>query len=351
VSWVESLARPEIVALKPYEHAPWQASGIRLHANELPWRANDDESLAGLNRYPEPQARVLLARLAELYRVEPQSLLMCRGSDEAIDLLTRTFCRAQRDAVMVCPPTFGMYAVATRIQGADVLEVPLAGHAGFALDTAAIRRHLGQAVKLIFLCSPNNPTGNALPESEILEVADACRQQAIVVVDEAYIEFSERSSLARAVSRRPNLAVLRTLSKAHGLAGARLGVLIADPQVIALLRKVIAPYAVPQLVLEAVASVLSPVHLRALPRRIGTVRAERARMSERLARLPGVTDVLPSEANFLLARFKDAAAALRCAAQAGIQVRDARSYLGLSDALRITIGTVDQNDRLLKAWA
>ena len=351
MSWVTALARPEIVALKPYEHAAWEPQLTRLHANELPWRVDEDESLAGLNRYPEPQAHALLARLADLYGVPLESLLICRGSDEAIDLLIRTFCRAGHDAVMVCPPTFGMYAVAARIQGAQVLEVPLAAEVGFALDTAAVLQRLTPAVKLVFLCSPNNPTGNTLSESAILEVADAARGRAIVVVDEAYLEFSERGSLARQLERRPHLAVLRTLSKAHGLAGARLGTLIADPQLIALLRKVIAPYAVPQLVLEAVTAVLSPLHLRTLPQRIGQLRAERARVQERLARLPGIKAVLPSEANFVLVRFEDAALALRRAAQAGIRVRDARGYAGLADALRITIGTAEQNNELLRAWA
>jgi histidinol-phosphate aminotransferase len=180
-------------------------------------------------------------------------------------------------------------------------------------------------------------------------VVDALAQRAIVVVDEAYIEFADRRSLAKQVARRPQLAILRTLSKAHGLAGARLGALIADPQVIALLCKVIAPYAVPQLVLESVTTLLTTLHMRTLNKRITVVRSERTRMREVLARLPGVTAVLPSDANFLLARFKDAAAALGRAAVAGIQVRDARGYPGLPDALRISVGTAQENDLLLKA--
>jgi histidinol-phosphate aminotransferase len=145
--------------------------------------------------------------------------------------------------------------------------------------------------------------------------------------------------------------VLRTLSKAHGLAGARLGTLIADPEVVTLLRKVIAPYAVPQLVLEAVETLLSPLHLRTLHRRVISIRTERNRMQHALSKLPAVTAVLPSEANFLLARFNDAGAALARARTADLLVRDARGYLGLADALRISLGTTEQNNRLLKAWA
>ncbi len=351
MSWVSQLARPEIVALRSYEHAPWEPELTRLHANELPWRGVEDDSLAGLNRYPEPQARVLLERLAGLYRVAPENLLMCRGSDEAIDLLVRGFCRAGQDAILVTPPTFGMYAVAARIQGAEVIEAPLSAARGFELDTQAVLAHLTAGVKLVFLCSPNNPTGNLLNDAAILEVADAVKGRAIVVVDEAYIEFARRRSLAREIFRRPQLALLRTLSKAHGLAGARLGTLIADPEVIGLLRKLVAPYAVPQLILEAVTELLTPQHLRTVNRWIAQLQSERERMQRALAGLPAVTSVFPSEANFLLARFKDAAVALRCARAAQLLVRDASNYVGLQDALRITIGTPHQNDRLLRAWA
>ncbi|HEY0767851.1 MAG TPA: histidinol-phosphate transaminase [Steroidobacteraceae bacterium] len=351
MSWITQLARPDIVALKAYEHAAWEPGLTRLHANELPWRASEDASAAGLNRYPEPQARALIGRLAEIYHVAPHALLICRGSDEAIDLLVRGFCRADLDAVLVCPPTFGMYAVAARIQGAKVVSVPLKAEAGFALDPRAVLERCTREVKLVFLCSPNNPTGNLLSESAILEIADAVAGCAIVIVDEAYIEFSQRESLAAQVRSRPQLAVLRTLSKAHGLAGARLGALIADPEVIALLRKLIAPYAVPQLILEAVTTLLSPLHLRTLHRRVAQIRTERMRVHQGLSELPGVTAVLPSAANFILARLKYPAEALARAVAARLLVRDARGYLGLSDALRISIGTPEQNDRLLEAWA
>jgi histidinol-phosphate aminotransferase len=352
MSWVAALARPDIVALAPYEHAPWQEGFTRLHANELPWRTAHDESHAGLNRYPEPQARALIERLAGLYQVSPENLLICRGSDEAIDLLVRGFCRAGTDAILMTPPTFGVYAVAARIQGAKVVAVPLCAEAGFALDVQAVlAAACTSAVKLVFLCSPNNPTGNLLSETAILEVADALERRAIVVVDEAYIEFAARESLSTQVTRRPHLAVLRTLSKAHGLAGARLGTLVADPEVIGLLRKLIAPYAVPQLVLEAVLTLLSPAHLRTLPGRLACLRAERTRLRQALAALPGVKAVLPSDANFLLARLDDPGAALARAGAARLLVRDARSYPGLSDALRISIGTAEQNDALLEAWS
>ena len=349
MSWVTQLARPEIVALKAYEHAVWEPSLERLHANELPWRSFADESTAGLNRYPEPQPRVLVERLAALYEVRPESVLVGRGSDEAIDLLVRGFCRAGQDSVVICPPTFGMYAVAARIQGAEVLTVPLRADAGFALDTQAVLDRCTRGVKLVFLCSPNNPTGNLLSDDEILGLARALQDRAMVVVDEAYVEFSHAQTLARRIHELPHLAILRTLSKAHALAGARCGTLIADPEVVALLRKVIPPYAIAQLSMEAVLKSLEPSQLAISQARIETIRSERTRMLAALPAFPNITRVWPSDANFILAEFEDAALALARSRGARLLIRDVRGYPGLGRCLRITIGSPEQNNRLLDA--
>jgi histidinol-phosphate aminotransferase len=350
MSWVSEIARPDIVALKAYEHASWEPSLERLHANELPWRASGDESVAGLNRYPEPQPRELVEGLADLYGVAPETVLVGRGSDEAIDLLTRSFCRAGRDAVVVCPPTFGMYSVSARIQGAEVITVPLRADSGFALDERAVLEKCTPDVKLVFLCSPNNPTGNLLDEQAILRLAGRLAGRAIVVVDEAYIEFAGSVSLARHLPKLPHLAILRTLSKAHGLAGARCGALIADPEVVALLRKVIPPYAIAQLTLEAVLRQLSPVELAESQSNIEVILSERKRLTAALAQLKRVVRVWQSDANFILVQFDDAGAALQLARATQLLVRDARGYPGLGQSLRITVGSVTQNNRLLEAW-
>ncbi|MDE2451005.1 MAG: histidinol-phosphate transaminase, partial [Gammaproteobacteria bacterium] len=326
MSWVHTLARPDIVALKPYEHASWEPSLERLHANEFPWRPADDDSRAGLNRYPEPQPRALVECLAELYAVAPASVLVGRGSDEAIDLLTRAFCRAGTDAALVCPPTFGMYSVSARIQGAEVVQVPLLAANGFALDEHALLDRCTAAVKLIFLCSPNNPTGNLLDEGAILRITRRLAGRALVVIDEAYLEFSGQPSLGRLVAEVPNLAILRTLSKAYGLAGARCGALIADPEIIALLRKIIPPYAIPQLTLEAVLARLTPEARARSRATLEVLLTERERLVRALPRLPRVTRVWPSAANFVLAEFEDAGAALARAREARLLVRDARGY-------------------------
>ncbi|MGH8294409.1 MAG: histidinol-phosphate transaminase [Steroidobacteraceae bacterium] len=350
MSWVHELARPEIVALEPYEHASWEPSLERLHANELPWRPADDGSGAGLNRYPEPQPRALIERLAQLYSVPPGCLLVGRGSNEAIDLLTRAFCRAGRDGILVCPPTFGMYSVCARIQGAQIAHAPLAAADGFALESEAVLGRCVPGTKLVFLCSPNNPTGNLLDEKQILRIARQLAGRALVVVDEAYLEFADRPSLARLLAQQPNLALLRTLSKAYGLAGARCGALIADPQVIALLRKIIPPYAIPQLTLEAVLHRLTPEALAGSRAQLTMLLAERERLLTMLPRLARISRVWPSDANFVLAEFDDAGAALARAREARLLVRDARKYPGLERALRITVGTPEQNGRLLEAW-
>jgi histidinol-phosphate aminotransferase len=349
MSWVTQLARPEIVALKAYEHAAWEPALERLHANELPWRSFADESLAGLNRYPEPQPRALVERLASLYDVSVESVLVGRGSDEAIDLLVRGFCRAGHDSVVICPPTFGMYSVAARIQGANVLTVPLRADAGFALDEQAVLDQCKRDVKLVFLCSPNNPTGNLLSADSILRLTRALEGKAVVVVDEAYIEFSGAQSLARRIPELPHLAILRTLSKAYALAGARCGTLIADPEVILLLRKVIPPYAIAQLCMEAVLKALEPAQIAVSKARLETIRSERERMLAALPTCSNIVRVWPSAANFLLAEFEDAPLALARSRGARLLIRDVRGYPGLGRCLRITVGSPEQNNRLLDA--
>jgi histidinol-phosphate aminotransferase len=347
MNWLTEIARPEIRALRAYEHAVWEPGLIRLHANELPWRAHGDTSIAGLNRYPEPHPHELTAALARFYGVEPRMLLAARGSDELIDLLIRSYCRAGEDAIIICPPTFAMYGVAARIQGAGVLEVALRRDAGYRFDPQALRARCDASVKLVFLCSPNNPTGNRLDRAGIVELARELEGRALVVVDEAYVEFADAPSLAAGIGERAGLVVLRTLSKAHGLAGARCGALIGHADVVALLRKVIQPYAVTQLTIEAVFRSLEPAALEQARGRSATLRAERARLAAALAASRGVLKVWPSEANFLLVEFHDAAAALQRAHGAGLLVRDMRAAAGLAQALRISIGSPEQNDRLL----
>ena len=344
---VLSLARPDILELQPYQHARWDPSLERMHANEMPWRAQGDNTQAGLNRYPEPQPHALVERMALLYGVPAANVLVGRGSDEAIDLLVRAFCRAGQDNVVITPPTFGFYKVAARIQGAGVIEVPLLRD-GFGLDLPAVIE-AGRRAKIVFLCSPNNPTGNMLDEAAILAVCRELSDRALVCLDEAYIEFARRASLAAQLAEFPNLVVLRTLSKAYALAGARLGTLVAGSDIVALLRRIIPPYAIPASTIEQVVGLTEAPQRAIAAARIRTLLDERETARHRLDGMASVIRVHPSDANFLLVEFRDAPAALEAGKDAGLLIRDFSSVPGLANHLRISIGTPDQNERLLAA--
>ena len=342
-----AIARPDLLQLAPYEHAAWLPELTRLHANELPWRSPGDDSEAGLNRYPEPQPQALVQALAGLYGVPPEQVLVTRGGDEGIDLLTRAFCRAGQDSILTSPPTFGMYPVAARVQGAGVIRVPLLAEQGFALDEDALVAACVAGVKLVYVCSPNNPTGNLIDEALILRLAQRLSGRALVVVDEAYIEFADRPSVARHIPAQPWLVVLRTLSKAHALAGARCGTVLADPAIIGLLRRIVEPYNMTQPSIEAVLRALQPATLATARERVRQILAERTRLIEALRACPAVTRVWPSDANFVLAEFRDPQTAFDRACSAGLLVRKQRE---LPRCLRITVGTPDQNRTLVQAF-
>jgi histidinol-phosphate aminotransferase len=342
-----ALARPEIRTLKPYSHAAWLPSLTRLHANEAPWRPAGDTTAVGLNRYPEPQPKALIERLARLYGVASERVLVGRGSDEAIDLLSRIYLRPGTDAIVQCPPTFGMYQVAAHIQGAGVLDVPLERARDWELDAGRLLDAWRPHMKIVYLCSPNNPTGNAFSLASIEAVCAALDGKAIVAIDEAYIEWSGRPSLASWLERFSTLAVLRTLSKAHALAGARLGALLAHPDLIELARRVIPPYSLAQPTIEAALRALEPAELAGARGRIAALLEEREYLRARLERSPLVAKVWPSDANFLLIDCGDAEEFMKRSMAGGTIVRDLRWNPALPTSLRVSVGTRAQNDALL----
>lgn len=349
---VLDLVRDDLRRFAGYKSARTESlrGDIWLNANESAW-ANPADAEARCRRYPDPQPAALRDALSALYAVGTERLLIGRGSDEAIDLLVRATCVPGRDRVLVTPPVFGMYAVSARLQGAPLYEVPLVdGEDGFVPDTAAIIGAVAaQPVKLVFLCSPSNPGGRSIPLRDIVAIAEAARGDALVVVDEAYAEFSGEPSAASLLDRFDNLVVLRTLSKAHALAAARIGVAIGDPALIDVLRRCQAPYPIPTPCADLAVAGLSAEALAATRSRIDEVKRERGRMHALLASAPGVRRVYPSDANFLLLRFDDAQAAFDALLAAGVVVRDQRAAPRLGDALRITLGTPAQNDRVLSA--
>ncbi|EQD59532.1 histidinol-phosphate aminotransferase [mine drainage metagenome] len=347
---VLQLARPEIVALAPYSSARMEAQGgaIFLNANESPWPPPQDAG-RGLNRYPEPQPDALLQRLARIYGVRSEQVLVGRGSDEAIDLLVRAFCRAGADAVLISPPTFGMYAVCARTQGATVTEVPLRDDC--LLDIDAVLAAVTPALKLVFVCSPNNPSGGLVPLAEIERLARALDGRALLIVDEAYIEYAEAISATTLLRRHENLGVLRTLSKAWALAGARIGALLAAPEIIALLRRIMPPYPLPTPSVQAALAALQSEAQALMGTRVAATLRERARVAAALATMAGVRVVLPSRANFIAFRIDDAANHYTHLQANGVVLRDIGRYPHLAGYLRLSIGLPEENDRALALLA
>lgn len=342
---IKAIARPEILALCPYQARGGAVAGaVLLDANENPWAPPGAKG--AWNRYPEQQAKALVARIAALYSVDIDQLLLTRGADEAIDLLFRATCRAGKDAALITPPTFGLYAVAAKIQGAGLIEIELGQD--FSIDPKAIIAAAKAApVKLIFLCSPNNPTGTLIAQDDIIRIARACVDQ-LVVIDEAYIEFSGTAGLTCELAALPNLVILKTLSKAYGLAGARLGSLIANTPVIDLVRRVLPPYPLPAPVIAEVQSALAPVNMPIIQTRIAQIITERSRVFEALKAAMGVQKIWPSAANFLLVQLRSNADVLARLKANSIHVRDF-SALG-EGMVRISIGAPEENDLLLAAF-
>jgi len=352
MSTVLSLVRPDLRDFAGYKSARSEAlrGDVWLNANESAW-ANPADGQGRSRRYPDPQPPALRARLAQLYGVAPEQLLVGRGSDEAIDLLVRALCVPGQDAIVVTPPVFGMYVVCARLQGARVVEVPLVdGDTGFTADLDAIRdTALTQGAKLVFLCSPSNPAGSAIPLDDVAALARGLDGRALVVVDEAYGEFAEGASATTLLETQANIAVLRTLSKAHALAAARIGVVIGDADLIAVLQRCQAPYPVPTPCADLALDGLSDAALAQTRERVALVRSERERLRAALERTAGVRRVYPSQGNYVLARFVDAERAFRTLLAAGVVVRDQRAAPQLGDALRITVGSPAQNDRVIAA--
>ena len=349
---VLDLVREDLRAFAGYASARREkATGhVWLNANESPWTSSADAG-HGLNRYPEPQPAALRARLAELYGIPGEGLMVTRGSDEGIDLLVRAFCRAGIDGVLIAPPCFGMYAVSARVQNAPLVEVPLIDDdTHFSLDLTAVEDilELGD-VRAVFLCSPANPTGQALSLKEIRRLAKKATDRAVLVLDEAYVEFSSIGSARALLDEFPHLLILRTLSKAYAMAGARIGAVLGDPDVIGVLRSLQAPYPVPAPSATLALAALSDTAQKESRERIATLVRERKALFKNLSRLASVRRVYPSEGNFLLVRFDDPTAAFERLLKSGVVVRDMRAMPQLGDALRISVGTPEENATMIEA--
>lgn len=345
---IESLARPEIVAMKPYSSARKEAtdSGVLLNANESPWSLLEDQE--SLNRYPDPQPGDLLSRLARLYGVAEENLLISRGSDEGIDLLARVFCRAGQDAILQCPPNFGMYRIAAQTQGAAVVSVPRIAEKGFSLDEESVLDTLQQddRIKLVFLTSPNNPTGDVICGEFLRRLLHRAKNRAVVVLDEAYAEFCDQPSAARLVADHENLVVLRTLSKAWAAAGLRCGAVIAQQSVIALLQRVIAPYPLPSPVVDLALRMLDEKVLEEQKQLLDDLKRNKRLLVESLSGFDFIRELIPGEANFVLIRVERSEDLLTFCAERGVIVRGFPADPLLRGCIRISVGS-EQDIRTL----
>jgi len=351
-----NLARPEIRDLTPYvsarsDNPSTNSEQIYLNANENNYPLPGYEHL-NLHRYPEAaQPEKLIQKITELYNVQSDQIIITRGSDEAIDLLIRTFCRAYQDKILICPPTFGMYEFYANIQGASVVNIPLLKAQNFKLDTINLLQAWQPAIKLIFLCSPNNPTGNLLAKSDIIKICKALKGQALIVVDEAYIEFATTASLTQIMQEYPHLVILRTLSKLYGLAGARCGVAIAHPTIIYLLQKALPPYPLPVTTVETVYQHLTPTNLEIIKNNRELLIKEREKMYEFFQNQSFVKQVWRGDANFLLVEVNNAAALIKHCETHGIIIRNRNNDYGLENCVRISIGTAAENQRVREVLA
>ena len=332
---IYNLARPNIRNLAPYSTARDECQvkiGSFLDANENPFSN-------GYNRYPDPRQQELKSLISKIKGIPVKNMFIGNGSDEAIDLCFRVFCEPGKDNAVSIAPTYGMYQVAADINDVEVRQVPLGPD--FSLPFEGLLSACDDNTKLMFVCSPNNPTGNAFPVAQILSLAD--RFDGILVVDEAYIDFSSQPSLAGFIKDFPNLIVLQTLSKAYGLAALRLGLAFADERTMSMFANVKYPYNISLAGMEKAMGLLR----RDVAAEVEVIKAERARMAEALAALPRVRKVWPSDANFLLVQVDDARGLYDELLDAQVIVRDRSRVLGCDGCLRITIGTRQENDKVL----
>lgn len=338
---IRDLVRPNILKLKAYRSARDEVQeGVLLDANESPFSAEWRGIM--LNRYPDPNQARLREALAAYTGARPEQVVAGCGSDEVLDWIFKIFCQPGQDQVAVIEPTYGMYRVMAQTFGVSLFESLLDRNQ--RLDADAFLKQVPAPVKVVFLCSPNNPTGDLLGTEQILKL---CREwRGIVVLDEAYVEFSEAPSLVSQVEEFPNLVVMRTLSKAFGRAALRLGYAVASPLVTSFFLKVKAPYNLSSLVMQKGLEVLDgwERHRPAWRR----IRQERDRMARELAAVPGLGRVFPSQSNFVLFDCPGAGVVCRKLREKGIVVRDRSDLPGLAESIRVSIGTPEENDLFLR---
>ena len=335
---IDKLLRKNIKELKAYSSAREDFKGnasIYLDANENPFEN-------GINRYPDPFQSKLRKKLAEIKNIPQQNLMLGNGSDEILDLVIRSFVEPGEENIIICPPTYGMYKVWANLNNVGVKEVPLLSD--FSLDTKGILEQIDEKTKLLILCSPNNPTANSIPLQDIEFLCISTNL--IVLVDEAYIDFSAEKSAISLIEKYPNLIVSQTLSKAWGMAAIRLGMAMGQEKIIQVLDKVKPPYNVNALTQQKALEMIT--QKRVFDENIQKLKHEKDFLTNELSKIDSVEKVFPSDANFLLVRFTDADKIYEKLSKKGIVVRNRSKELHCENCLRITVGCPEQNKILIR---
>jgi len=352
MSDIRKLVRQELLAIKAFDaKRPGFDTGVLLDANELPWAHACYQDVA-LNRYIDEMFDAeILDPLAAFYDTQSSHILLTRGSCEGIDLLVRAFCRPYQDNIVVSPPTFTIFAQCAMMQGASVIHAPLARDQDYKLDPQLLLNSVTDSTKLVFICTPNNPTGNLVSLEDILFITKALAGKAMVVVDEAYMEFAQGKSAASLVATHSNLVVLRTFSKAFGLAGLRCGAVIAQPPLISILNAMMLPFPISLLTTRSLKQALSDANINKMKQQVVEIQQLRENVKKQLRQLPVVKKVWNSEGNFLFIQLKQSEAVLKACHEKPILVRHFAGVKGFEDCLRVTIGLGPQNDVFLQMLA
>jgi histidinol-phosphate aminotransferase len=346
---VEKLARGNIQQLVPYPtfDKVVKPEDVWLNFNEYPEAVPFELTRQDMNRYPDPQPRVLAESYARYAGVAAENVIVTRGGDEGIELVIRAFCEPREDAILICPPTYGMYEVSADTLGVECKKAPTSAENGWQLNLEGIERALDR-VKVIYICSPNNPTGQLIEPESIRRVLEMARDRAVVVVDEAYIEFCPETSVIGWLAEYPHLAIIRTLSKAFALAGLRCGFVLGNPPLIDVLKKTLPPYAVPSPVADIAEQALMPEAIAKMQARVDELKQNRQVLIEGLRTCERVETVFETEANFILIRFKDANRLFDELKTRSIFIRNQTAQITLDGCLRISVGTRSECEKVIE---
>lgn len=346
-SLIDKLVRKDVLNMVPYQSARREQAGgsCWLNANEAGGNNELDISLSNLNRYPDFQPQQLINAYAEYAGVNNTQVLATRGADEGIEVLIRTFCQSTQDNIIICPPTYGMYAISAKGHAVNVTTVPLTNE--LQLDLPALSKNKDNT-KLVFICSPNNPTGDVINKSDITSTLELFKDSALVVVDEAYIEFCPELSCAKLLNEYPNLVILRTLSKAFALAGLRCGFTLASNEVITMMSKIIAPYPISNPV-SAIASKALTQNLTDMQQRVVLTNKLNTEVSQFLTQQTWLERLFTSKTNYILFKADNSMALFNSLIEQGVLIRNQSSQLSLENCLRVSIGNANELDQFKSA--